>query len=162
MGMNRTESGTLLLKKPGRMRWNYNTPVGKVFLLDGKFGWFYTPGDNQASRIPAKKLDDLRSPLRLLLGHTQLEKELERPTVSPDGPGYRITGVPKGLAQRVKLIALTVTSTGVIETMRLEETDGAVTEFSFSAIQENVPVRDSDFHFEPPTGVVVVDGAAPI
>ena len=52
-------------------------PVGKVFVLDGKFAWFYTPGDAQATRVPAKQLDDLRSPLRFLLGHTQLKKELD-------------------------------------------------------------------------------------
>jgi len=46
--------------------------------------------------------------------------------------------------------------------MRIEEIDGAVTEFTFSGIQENVPVRDSDFTFTPPAGVTVVDGIAPI
>ncbi len=50
MGMDRSESGTLLLKKPGRMRWSYAEPAGKVFVLDGKFGWFYTPGDPQAQQ----------------------------------------------------------------------------------------------------------------
>lgn len=74
MGLDRTESGTLLLKKPGRMRWSYDQPEGKLFVLDGKFAWFYTPGDEQAQRLPAKQLDDLRSPLRFLLGHTQLKK----------------------------------------------------------------------------------------
>jgi outer membrane lipoprotein carrier protein len=162
MGMDRTESGTLLLKKPGRMRWNYTTPVGKVFILDGKFGWFYTPGDNQATRIDAKKLDDLRSPLRFLLGHTQLGKELDHPAVAPNGSGYRITGVPKGMAQRVKLLSLSVTATGAIQSMKIEEIDGAVTEFTFSAMQENPPVRDSDFSFSAPAGVAVVDGIAPI
>ncbi len=162
MGMDRTETGVLLLKKPGRMRWNYTTPVGKVFILDGKYGWFYTPGDNQATRIAAKRLDDLRSPLRFLLGHTQLERELDQLTVVPDGAGYRITGIPKGMAQRVKQLALTVTASGAIQTMRLEEIDGAITEFTFSAMQENLPVRDSEFAFTPPAGVAVVDGIAPI
>ena len=72
MGMDRRETGVLLLEKPGRMRWNYAQPPGKVFVLDGKYGWFYTPGDAQVQQIPAKKLDDLRSPLRFLLGHAQL------------------------------------------------------------------------------------------
>src|SRR5271167_472855 len=90
MGMDRTEEGTLLLKKPGRMRWSYAAPVGKVFVLDGKFGWFYTPGDAQATRVPAKELDDLRSPLRFLLGHTQLQKELDGLTVTPAGSGFAI------------------------------------------------------------------------
>ena len=84
MGMDRSEEGTLLLKKPGRMRWSYAQPAGKVFVLDGKYAWFYTPGDAQAQRIPAKKLDDLRSPLRFLLGHTELAKELDNIAVKPE------------------------------------------------------------------------------
>ena len=71
LGMTRTESGTLFLRKPGRMMWQYSTPQGKIFLLDGKYAWFYTTGDAQVQRIPANELDDLRSPLRFLLGHTQ-------------------------------------------------------------------------------------------
>lgn len=162
MGMDRTESGTLLLKKPGRMRWSYNKPVGKVFVLDGKYAWFYTPGDTQAQRVPAKELDDLRSPLRFLLGHTQLQKELDNLAVTPEGPGFKITGVPKGMAQRVKLLTLGVSAAGAIERMRLEEVDGAVTEFSFTAMEENVPVKNEDFVFHPPAGVVVVNGLPPI
>ena len=162
LGMDRAEEGTLLLKKPGRMRWSYSAPVGKVFVLDGKFAWFYTPGDAQATRVPAKELDDLRSPLRFLLGHTQLRKELDNLAVTPDGSGFRISGVPKGMAQRVKLLSLWVTPAGAIERMRLEEVDGAVTEFAFSDLKENVPVKDSDFAFIPPAGVTVVNGLPPI
>jgi outer membrane lipoprotein carrier protein len=162
MGMDRSEEGTLLLKKPGRMRWSYSAPVGKVFVLDGKFAWFYTPGDAQATRVPAKQLDDLRSPLRFLLGHTQLKKELDNLAVARDGAGFRISGVPKGMAQRVKLLSLWVSPTGAIERMKLEEVDGAVTEFSFSDLQENVTVKDSDFGFVPPAGVTVVEGLPPI
>ena len=162
MGMERSEEGVLELKKPGRMRWSYATPVGKVFVLDGKFAWFYTPGDAQATRVPAKQLDDLRSPLRFLLGHTQLAKELDGLTVTPDGSEFRISGVPKGMAQRVKLLSLWVTAAGAIERMRLEEIDGSVTEFTFSEMHENVPLKDADFAFLPPAGVSVVEGLPPI
>jgi outer membrane lipoprotein carrier protein len=72
------ERNTLLLK-PGRMRWDYSSPAGKLFLLDGKYAWFYSPGDPQVQRIPPKQLDDLRSPLRFLLGHTELGKGNEQP-----------------------------------------------------------------------------------
>jgi len=162
MGMDRTESGTLLLKKPGRMKWSYDTPAGKVFVLDGKFAWFYTPGDLQAQRIPAKQLDDLRSPLRFLLGHTQLRKELDSLTVAPDAQNYRISGIPKGMAQRVKALTLLVDAAGAIQRMKLEEVDGAVTEFAFTALQENVPAKDAEFAFIPPAGVTIVEGLPPI
>jgi len=163
MGMDRTETGTLLLKKPGRMRWSYSEPAGKVFVLDGKFAYFYTPGDAQAQRIPAKQLDDLRSPLRFLLGHTQLEKELPGLTSAPAGNGlYTLSGVPKQMEQRIQSLSLTVRADGTIQRIRLQETDGSVTEFSFTGIQENVPAPDSDFHFTPPAGVEIVNGMPPV
>ena len=162
MGMDRTETGTLLLKKPGRMRWSYAQPAGKIFVLDGKFGWFYTPGDAQAERIQAKQLDDLRSPLRFLLGHTELKKELDQIAVTPAAGDLRITGVPKGMAERVKLLTLLVTPAGAIEQMKIEENDGAVTEFHFTAMRENLPVKEADFRFVPPAGVAVIDGQPPI
>jgi outer membrane lipoprotein carrier protein len=158
MGLNRSEAGTLLLKKPGRMRWAYDQPAGKVFVLDGKFAWFYTPGDAQAQRIPAKQMDDLRTPLRFLLGHTELKKELDNISVTPDGGGFRIAGVPKGMQNRIKELSLRVTAAGSITQMRMEELDGAVTEFSFTDSQENVPTKDSDFVFVAPPGVAIVNG----
>jgi outer membrane lipoprotein carrier protein len=46
--------------------------------------------------------------------------------------------------------------------MRLEETDGATTTFTFSDIRENLPTTPAEFTFIPPPGVTVVNGAAPI
>ncbi len=162
MGLDRTESGTLLLKKPGRMRWSYDQPAGKVFVLDGKFAWFYTPGDAQVQRIPARQLDDLRSPLRFLLGHTQLRKELDNLTVVQEGDGFRITGIPKGMQQRIKELSLWVNGSGVIQKMKIEEIDGSLTEFAFASVEENIPAKDTDFLFKAPEGVAIVDGLPPI
>jgi outer membrane lipoprotein carrier protein len=162
LGMNRTESGTLLLKKPGRMRWNYASPAGKVFILDGKNGWFYTPGDPQAQRVSAKQLDDLRSPLRFLLGHTQLNKELTNIQVQAAPGGFRISGIPKGMGERIKNLTLGIDEKGLILSMSLGELDGATTLFTFSDLHENIPTRDADFTFTPPAGVTVVDGLPPI
>ena len=162
IGLSRAESGSLLLKKPGKMRWAYDTPPGRVFVLDGKFAWFYTPSDPQAQRIPAKQMDDLRTPLRFLLGHTQLAKELDGLSVTPDATGDVIAGVPKGMQNRVKLLSLHVTLQGAITAMKLEEVDGATTEFAFSDMQENVPAKDADFVFVVPLGVTVVEGTPPI
>jgi outer membrane lipoprotein carrier protein len=162
MGLDRTESGTLLLRKPGLMRWSYDTPAGKVFVLDGHNAWFYTPGDAQVSRTPAKQLDDLRSPLRLLLGYTQLAKELDQIAVTPSSPNFIITGVPKNMAQRVRLLTLTVTPTGEILGMKIEETDGATTDFTFTQIEEDHPIAPTAFTFTPPPGVSIVDGQSPM
>jgi len=163
MGMNRREAGTLLLKKPGRMRWTYSQPAGKLFVLDGHNGYFYSPGNTTAQRVPVKELDDLRSPLRLLLGHTKLEKELNNLTLAPADNGlYTLTGVPHGLEKRVASFSITANAQGVIQSMQIEETDGVRNTFIFSDERPNVPAPDSDFVFTPPDGVRVVTGMPPV
>jgi outer membrane lipoprotein carrier protein len=163
MGTDRREAGTLLLKKPERMRWTYSKPAGKLFILDSHNGYFYSPGDSTAQRVPVKELNDLRSPLRLLLGHTKLEKELSGLIITPAANGlYTLTGVPRGLEKRVASFAITVNANGVIQSMRIEETDGVRNTFIFSDEQPNVPAPDSDFVFTPPAGVRVVDGMPPV
>ncbi len=163
MGLDRTESGTLELRKPGLMRWAYDAPTGKLFVLDGHFAWFYTPGDAQVTRAPAKQLDDLRTPLRLLLGHTQLAKELDHPTITTAANNtYTITGVPHAMADRVKSLSLTVTVDGAITAMRIEETTGAVTAFTFTDQKEDIPLPPSDFTFTPPAGLPIVNAQPPI
>ncbi|MBE7159366.1 MAG: outer membrane lipoprotein carrier protein LolA [Rhodospirillales bacterium] len=163
MGMDRTESGTLTLRKPGRMRWAYDAPAGKVFLLNGKDAISYTPGDPQANRLPAKELDDLRSPLRFLLGHTELNKELDHLSVAPVENGlFSLAGSPHGMAERLRLVSLVVDATGVIHSLQIDEADGAVTTFTLSEQRENIPVAENEFVFVPPPGVVVVKATAPI
>jgi outer membrane lipoprotein carrier protein len=163
MGMHRQESGTLLLQKPGRMRWDYSSPAGKIFLLDGKFAWFYAQGDPRVQRIAAKQLDDLRSPLRFLLGHTELEKELNHITLAPAANGaFNLTGQPKGLEKRVTHFSLTVTAEGAITSIEIEETDGAITRFTFTGEQTNTPMPAETFRFTPPAGVPVVDALPPV
>ncbi|MGB8259702.1 MAG: outer membrane lipoprotein carrier protein LolA [Terracidiphilus sp.] len=163
MGIRRTEGGTLLLLKPGRMRWDYTEPAGKLFLLDGRFAWFYAKGDPQVQRIPAAKLNDLRSPLRYLLGHTQLEKELNGLQISSVSNGRTtLTGVPKGQERRIARLSLTVTPQGAITAIEMEEVDGAVTRFSFASEEPNIQLPEKLFHFTPPTGVPVVDALPPV
>lgn len=161
MGVKRTESGTLWLLKPGRMKWDYSAPAGKLFLLDGKFAWFYTRGDAQVQRIPAKQLDDLRSPLRFLLGHTELEKEMTGLSLRSAGNGFVLTGQPKGQEQRIKRLSLAVTAEGAITAIEIEETDGALTHFDFSSEQPNAAVPADAFRFTPPAGVPVVNTLPP-
>ncbi len=163
MGMNRREAGVLLLKKPNRMRWTYSKPAGKLFVLDGHNGYFYSPGDTTAQRVPIRQLDDLRSPLRLLLGHTKLAKELTGLTISPATDGaYTLTGIPRGMEKRVASFSVTATAQGVIQTMQVEETDGIRNTFLFSDEKPNAPAPDSEFMFTPPVGVQVVDGMPPV
>src|SRR5271166_769474 len=135
-GMERTESGTLWLakaglKKPGKMRWEYRSPREKLFVSDGKDAWFYVPGDRQARRTAARKLEDVRSPLAFLLGKSKLEKELRGLSLAPDwaplaSGNVVLRGVPVGLEDRVSEILLEVTPEHEIARIVIEEGGGAV------------------------------------
>lgn len=163
MGVRKSESGTLYLAKPGKMRWDYSSPAGKVFVLDGKYAWFYAQGDPHVQRIPAKKLDDLRSPLRFLLGHTEIRKEFEHLTVAPAANGqFTLSGVPKHQENRIDSVRITATAEGVITQIEIDETDGAVTRFTFTDEVPNARIPAGAFHFTPPPGVPVVDSIGPV
>lgn len=161
-GMERTESGTLWLKKPGKMRWEYRSPKEKLFVSDGKDAWFYVPEDRQARKSAAKKLDDLRSPLAFLLGKTKLEKELRGLSIASDvvpmqNGDTMLRGVPRGLEDQVSEILIEVTQDDRISRLILQGVDGALTEYRFSAQKENVAIADGRFGFRPPTGTEVVE-----
>ncbi len=161
-GVAREESGTLWLKKPGKMRWEYRSPREKLFLGDGKDAWFYVPGDRQVRRTPMRKLDDLRSPLSLLLGKTKLENELRGLSLAKDAPANPVDavlqGVPKGMESQVTRVTLEVTPGHQIAGISIAEVDGSVTEYRFSEQQENVPVPEEKFQFVLQPGVEVIDG----
>jgi outer membrane lipoprotein carrier protein len=165
-GMDRTESGTLWLKKPGKMRWEYRSPREKLFVSDGRTVWFYVPADRQARKEPAKKLEDLRSPLAFLLGKTKLEKELRGLSVAPDitpteAGDVVLRGVPQATADQVSEVLLEITPGHEIRQITLQDVDGSTTEYRFHDQKSDVAVANARFEFRPPAGTEVVEGLEP-
>jgi outer membrane lipoprotein carrier protein len=162
-GVERSETGTLWLKKPGKMRWEYRSPREKLFLSDGKDAWFYVPGDGQVRRTPVRKLDDLRSPLGFLLGKTRLEKELQGLSVAVDvaplnAGDVMLRGVPKTMTDRVSQVMLEIAPGHQIARIVIEQVDGSVTEYRFGDEKSDVQISDQRFRFEPPAGTEVIEG----
>jgi outer membrane lipoprotein carrier protein len=160
-GLARNESGELWLQKPGKMRWQYEQPTVKLFVVDGKNAFFYVPSERQARRMPAKKLDDFRSPIRYLLGRTKLQQEFTKLAISSEAPKQPgdivLEGVPKGMEDRVQRVLLEITPSDQIGRIYIEELDGSTTEFIFHDLEENVAVKSDLFRFTPPAGVEIVE-----
>jgi outer membrane lipoprotein carrier protein len=167
-GAERVEAGTLWLKKPRKMRWEYRSPKEKLFISDGQAVWFYLPAERQLRKTTLKKLDDLRSPLAFLLGKTKLENELrglskvvDQSPLSPENTLLR--GVPQGVVSQSTVgqaneVQLEITPSDQIVRIVLMEADGATTEFRFAGWKENLELGDSRFQFTPPPGVETVEG----
>src|SRR5882724_853563 len=136
-GVSRSESGVLWLKKPGRMRWEYRAPKEKLFLIDSHDAYFYVTGERQARKTALKNLDDLRSPLRYLLGKTKLEKELDALALAPDlapivAGDVVLRGVPRMMKDRVSAVILEISPTNQIHRIVLHGLDGMTTDFRFT------------------------------
>jgi outer membrane lipoprotein carrier protein len=162
-GPERVESGTLWLKKPRKMRWEYRSPKEKLFVSDGQVVWFYLPSERQVRKTTLSKLDDLRSPLAFLLGKTKLENELQGLSKvmdqSPMDPSDTLLrGVPKAMTGQLSEVQLEITPSNQIVRIVLLESDGASTEFRFAGWKENAAVNDSQFNFAPPKGIETVEG----
>jgi outer membrane lipoprotein carrier protein len=167
-GPERVESGTLWLKKPRKMRWEYRSPNEKLFISDGQAVWFYLPAERQLRKTALRKLDDVRSPVAFLLGKTKLENELrglsKAVDQSPLDPANTLLrGVPQSIvsesmAGQVSEVQLEITPSDQIVRIVLMEADGATTEFRFASWKENLELSDSRFQFSPPPGVETVEG----
>ena len=107
-------------------------------------------------------MDDIRSPLRFLLGHTEIEKEFINLSLSSSANGLELSGIPKNMQERVSSVTFGVTNEGVIRSITIAEPDGARTSFTFANLQPNAPAPDSDFVFHAPAGIPVVDGLPPV
>jgi outer membrane lipoprotein carrier protein len=161
-GMERMESGTLWLKKPGKMRWEYRSPEEKLFVGNGKDAWLYLPAARQVRKSSMRNLDDLRSPLAFLLGKTKLEKELQALSFAPDVQPWKpedvvLRGVPRGLGDRVSQVLLEITPDHRIARILIHGLDDSITEYRFSDQKENLNVPDGKFRFSAPAGSEVVE-----
>jgi outer membrane lipoprotein carrier protein len=166
-GVERLESGTLWLKKPRKMRWEYRSPSEKLFVSNGQAVWFYLPAERQLRKTTLQKLDDIRSPLAFLLGKTKLENELRGLSKAVDQSPLQAAdtvlrgvpaSVPQGTAGQVSEVLLEITPSDQIVRIVLAEADGATTEFRFAGWKENVEMTDNSFNFTPPPGVETVEG----
>ena len=162
-GPERVESGTLWLKKPRKMRWEYRSPKEKLFVSDGEAVWFYLPAERQLRKTEFRKLDDLRSPLAFLLGKTKLENELRELSKAVDqapmdAGNTLLRGVPQDMGGQVSEVQLEITPSDQIVRIVLMEADGGTTEFRFSGWKENLELSDDRFRFITPPGVETVEG----
>jgi outer membrane lipoprotein carrier protein len=177
------ESGTVYFSRPGRMRWEYESPTQKLFISDGKTVWFFVPADRTVTRAPMKQSADWRTPLALLTGKARLSELCGRIDMTNAAPGtvgnVVLRCLPRGektsskSAQRedadaalsnpdqpFNQVLLEVNpATGELSDVRVLQPGGIEIDYRFGNWIENPPLAESLFHFEPPAGVAIVDGS---
>ncbi len=155
--MTRVESGELTLSKPGRMRWNYSLPPGKVFLTDGSYAWFYSPTAGRVERTKTKESADLRAPLAFLMGRLDFQRDFREFRYRVEKGDYHIVAKPKSEKAPYTEVEFIVGTDFTIRELAVTGQDKSLMRFRFSSERQNVKFPATQFQFQAPVGVPVVD-----
>ncbi|MGA7414350.1 MAG: outer membrane lipoprotein carrier protein LolA [Bryobacteraceae bacterium] len=151
------ESGTLALRKPGRMRWDYSQPAGKVFVSDGKAVYLYTADDQRVERSSLKASEDMRAPLAFLLGHLDMKKEFASFDTHPAEGGTWLEALAKNDRVPYERIQMLIAAGGFIRQLKILGRDDSQLWFLFTNERVNPALNNKLFEFAIPEGAEVVD-----
>ena len=160
------ERGRLLVKKPGKMRWEYAAPEEKLFVSDGIKIYSYIPQDKQVIVSSVPKDDQATTPALFLAGKVNLTRDFiaslaDLPAGGPQG-ARALKLVPK-TAQRDYDWLIVEIDPGTFEIRGLVTVDaqGGRSSLSFTNLKEHVGLADKEFTFKIPRGVDVVTDSSP-
>jgi len=148
--------GRMQLKSPNLFRWEYSKPVQQLIIADGRKIWVYDPDlqqvtvksqdalnqDNPLSALTKPALIDrfyTVTELPVKQGVSWLQLKPKKPQTSPFDKAWLGFG------------------TNGLVSMRLFDSLGQVSEFTFGTWRKNKAIAPSRFVFSPPKGVDVVE-----
>ena len=156
-----TERGQLIVKKPGKMRWEYLAPERKVFVSDGVKFYSYLPDDKQVIMSAVPTDDNAATPALFLAGKGNLTRDFaaslaDVPADLPPGTrGLKLT--PKSPQPDYDWLLLAVDpATLALKGLVTVDAQGGTSSFSFTNLKENVGLADKAFDFKVPRGVDLV------
>jgi outer membrane lipoprotein carrier protein len=156
-----TERGRLLVKKPGKMRWDYSAPERKQFVSDGTTMYSYLPQDKQVIESEVPPADQAGTPTLFLAGRGSLTRDFTPSLV--DAPAGMAAGsralklVPKGRQPDYDWLVLVLDpATLAIRGLVTVDGQGGKSSFAFTNLKENIGLADKEFAFKIPRGVDVI------
>ena len=153
------ESGTLSLRKPGKMRWDYSSPSGKLFISDGKNVFYYTPANNRVEKMPLKESEDMRAPLAFLLGKLEFDRDFENFKGKPGDAGSTVIDArPRSDRLPYKEVEFVVSPGFEIRKLDVVGHDDSVLTFVFTNERLNPSIDERIFRFQMPKGAIMVEG----
>ncbi|HTN42587.1 MAG TPA: outer membrane lipoprotein carrier protein LolA [Nitrospiria bacterium] len=154
--------GTVYIKKPGKLRWDYLEPNRHQILVNEEKIWIYTPEQKQVIVSPFAEISDSQLPLHLLSGVGRLDRDFtvqwSDPTRPPPQGPPALTLIPKDPNTGLTKLLMNVDPvTYFITRLTLFEANGNQSRFQFTRIRNDTGLKDRFFVFTPPADVVVVE-----
>lgn len=152
-----SEQGTVLVKKPGMMRWDYKTPEPKVFVSDGRRIYLYIPADKQVTVSPVPAGDDAATAVQFLVGQGNLTRDFTVTHAGGAEPDTYVLRLQPRLPERdyewLQLVLDRMTLR--IRSLVASDKQGGKSTFQFTNFKENVGLADKTFTFKIPRGTDV-------
>jgi len=156
----RTRQGTVSFRKPGRMRWDFQTPEAQTIVSDGETLYNYDPDLNQVIETPLRQALKSSSATSFLLGMGNIKRDFNAAFATPAPPTGRIDLILDAKTGGYKIeVGLDPNSYNLI-TLTLTDQLGDTTKIDFSDVRDNVELPDSMFAFKAPPGADVVTAPA--
>ncbi len=158
-----TERGNLLVKKPGKMRWEYTAPEKKLFVSDGRKIYSYIPQDKQVVVGTMPRDEQASSPALFLTGKGNLTRDFnvafDKVADAPPG-SLALKLTPKRPEPEYESLTLVVEpKTLSLQMLITVDAQGGRSVFTFTNLKENIGLTDSQFVFKMPPNVDVVTDA---
>jgi outer membrane lipoprotein carrier protein len=153
LGRAIVETGTVKVKRPSRMLFEYVTPDKKLFVADGDRYYFYVPRDKQV--MVQNQRGDRRATARILAEGRLLEY-FKCVGEEADALGRKLILAPLEKDADVTRIAVILDAQLRLLALEIQDAEGSTSRMVFEGFKENVGLKDSEFRFEVPKGVEVI------
>lgn len=153
-------SGTLMIERPGRFRWEYQQPYPQLIVADGNELFLYDPDLEQ---VTVRPMDDSlsRTPALLLTGDEPVDRHFEVEPVD-DFNGLRWVALrPRGEGGDFEELVVGFDAEGEMSAMKITDGFGQTTELTFFDAEHDPDLPADAFVFVPPPGTDVIRAPRP-
>jgi len=157
LGAPQEESGLLYLKPPGKMRWEYTRPKGKLAVADGTRLYLYLPEDRQVMVGTIKDLDTGAMVTRLLWGESVIGEDFRvdgPPSAEADG-SFALHLKPKQPDFPYESLVVHIATDGSVPRIEMVDPLGNRMEYRFAEIRTGRSLPDKLFTYQIPRGVEI-------
>ena len=158
LGQSQKAEGSVSIKKPGQMKWDYKAPDRQILVSNTKGLWLYLPDEKQVTKMKPQSIYSSNTPALFLAGRGQLTKSFTIGKVIEESRRYVVELIPRDKAQNLsKMVLLADKKNFQIVGSRVYDNLGNKTEMIFSNIRTNPGLNKELFQFKVPRGVELID-----
>jgi outer membrane lipoprotein carrier protein len=163
MQISDTAEGSLTVKRPGKMRWEYTIPDVQTVVSDGRTMWIYRPADNQVMVGKAPAFFSGGKGAGFLSDISQVRKSFSIEVLKAENDAYyRLRLTPRKASPDLADVILSVKKTdSQVDQVITHNVYGDETQIKLSDYRFNINPKDTLFTFDPPEGVDVVKADQP-